>query len=198
MFFFYPTKQITTGEGGIVITNKKNIYLKIKKLKAFGIDKDLNERKKVGFYDVKKLGFNYRMTDFQAAMGYFQLKRYKKNLLKRKKIANYYSKHLIKEKKIKFPKFSKDNSYFIFQILCNNRDKIAQDLKKLNIGTSIHYATQLPKMSYYKKKYNLNLKNFKNAEAYAKNNISLPNYPKLKYSEIKFICSKIIRLLNNG
>ena len=73
-FSFYPTKQITTGEGGAVITNDKNFYYKIKKLKAFGIDKDIKDRKKQGDYDVKSLGFNYRMTDFQAALGFNQVK----------------------------------------------------------------------------------------------------------------------------
>ena len=57
-FSFYPTKQITTGEGGMVITNDEGFYKKIKKLKAFGIDKDIKDRKKQGDYDVKSLGFN--------------------------------------------------------------------------------------------------------------------------------------------
>ena len=70
VFSFYPTKQITTGEGGMLICNDRNFYLKVKKLKAFGIDSDNKDRKKPGLYDVKSLGFNYRMTDFQAAIGY--------------------------------------------------------------------------------------------------------------------------------
>ena len=73
-FSFYPTKQIATGEGGMVVTNNKFFYKKIKILKAFGIDKDINDRKKQGEYDVKLLGLNYRMTDFQAALGYHQTK----------------------------------------------------------------------------------------------------------------------------
>ena len=97
-FSFYPPKQIATGEGGAVITNDKEIFSKIKKLKAFGIDKDLNERKKAGVYDVKSLGYNYRMTDFQAALGFLQFKRYKKNLLVRKQIAKKYNKLYQKQK----------------------------------------------------------------------------------------------------
>jgi len=80
-FSFYSTKNITTGEGGMLITNNKSFYNKIKKLKAFGIDKDINQRKKQGQYDVKQLGFNYRMTDFQSAIGYEQIKAYKKKCL---------------------------------------------------------------------------------------------------------------------
>ena len=193
-FSFYPTKQIATGEGGAVITNDKEIFSKIKKLKAFGIDKDLNERKKAGVYDVKSLGYNYRMTDFQAALGFLQLKRYKKNLLVRKQIAKKYNKLLSKTKNIKFPKYSKDNSYFIFPILCRNRDSVVNFLKKNKIFTSIHYATPLSKMSYYKKKYNLKLDFNKNSSIYAKSNISLPNYPKLSNLEVEYICSKINQL----
>ena len=84
-FSFYPTKQITTGEGGMVITNDEKFYKKIKKLKAFGIDKDIKDRKKQGDYDVKSLGFNYRMTDFQAALGLNQVVKYEKNLKQRHK-----------------------------------------------------------------------------------------------------------------
>ena len=84
-FSFYPTKHITTGEGGMVISSNLKFINRIKQLKAFGIDTDVKDRKMPGLYDVTKLGFNYRMTDFQAAIGYHQLKRFKKNLLIRKK-----------------------------------------------------------------------------------------------------------------
>ena len=99
-------------------------------LKGFGIDKDINKRKKQGEYDVKHLGYNYRMTDFQAALGYFQLKRYKKNLLKRKNNAKLYIKYLKNCPHIKFEKFSENNSYFIFQIFCENRDKMLKIFKE--------------------------------------------------------------------
>ena len=115
-FSFYPTKQITTGEGGALITNNKKIYKKIKILKAFGIDKDINQRKKPGLYDVKELGFNFRMTDFQAALGYFQLKRYKENLKRRHEIAQRYIRHFQSNKEIIHMPYSKNCSFFIFQI----------------------------------------------------------------------------------
>ena len=139
-FSFYPTKQITTGEGGVVITNDKNFYDKIRKLKAFGIDKDIKDRKKQGDYDVKSLGLNYRMTDFQAALGYNQVKKYKKNLATRHKIAKRYIKNFSKVNNIKFMPYSKDCSYFVFQIFCKNRDKILRELKRKKIGVSVHYS----------------------------------------------------------
>ena len=194
-FSFYPTKQITTGEGGMVVTNDKKFFLKVKKLKAFGIDKDIKDRKKQGDYDVKSLGFNYRMTDFQSALGLNQIIKYKKNLQLRHKIVKRYLKNLSKEQKIQCMPYSRECSFFIFQIFCENRDKILKELKNKNIGVSVHYSNALPKMTYYKEKYNLDIKNYKNAVNYGCKNISLPVYPKLKLNEVDRICKTIISLI---
>jgi len=191
-FSFYPTKQITTGEGGMVITNNKIFYKKIKKLKAFGIDKDINDRKKQGDYDVKDLGFNFRMTDFQAALGYKQIISYKKNLKKRIIIAKRYISNFSSSKKVKFTNFSKNNSYFIFQIFIKNRDLLLAKLKQKNIGVSVHYLNPLPKMTYYKKKYKLKASNYPKACDYANTNISLPVYPLLTLREVDLISKTII------
>ena len=196
-FSFYPTKQVTTGEGGMVVTNDKILFDKVKKLKAFGIDTDVSERKIVGNYDVKSLGFNYRMTDFQAALGYGQIISYKKNLVKRVAIAKRYIKNLSKSKQISHTPFSKNNSYFIFQIFCKNRNKILEELKKKKIGVSVHYMHPLPTMSYYKKKYRVASKHYVNASQYANTNISLPVYPSLSMRDVDYISKTIISLTNN-
>jgi len=190
-FSFYPTKQITTGEGGAVVTNSKEIYKKIKKLKAFGIDKDIKDRKIPGDYDVKTLGFNYRMTDFQAALGYQQIKNYRKNLKKRKSIAQKYIDKLKKIKSIVYPDFSLNSSYFVFQILSEKRSKIIKLFKRRKIGFSIHYPNILPDMTYYKNKYKLKSKHYQNAKTYGKNCLSLPAYPLLKDKEINLITKTI-------
>jgi len=178
-FSFYPTKQITTGEGGMVITNDFNFYKKIKKLKAFGIDKDIKDRKKQGDYDVKFLGYNYRMTDFQAALGINQILNYKKNLKIRHILVKRYLSNLSKIKNIECMPYSKDCSYFIFQVFCKNRDKILKELKNLN----------------YKNKYKLNIMKYKNSFEYGSENISLPVYPKLTIREVDKICKAITKLV---
>ena len=116
-FSFYPTKQITTGEGGALITNNKKLYLKIKKLKAFGINKDINQRKIPGKYDVVNLGYNFRMTDFQAALGYYQLKRYRYNLLRRKEIAKRYLNNFKLNKRVKICLTIKFVHFLFFKFL---------------------------------------------------------------------------------
>jgi perosamine synthetase len=198
-FSFYPTKQITTGEGGVLITNDYDFYKKIKTLKAFGIDKDIKERKNPGEYNVNYLGFNYRMTDFQAAMGFNQLKKYKQSLARRKEIAKRYIKLLKKNKKIDLPRFSNNDSYFVFQILLNNKnDKfiLMKEFKKLKIGVSVHYGTPLPLMTYYKKKYNIKETNYINSKNYGDRVLSLPVYSKLKNSEIEYISATINKFIN--
>ena len=98
----------------MVISNNLDFIRKIKQLKAFGIDTDIKNRKMPGMYDVRKLGFNYRMTDFQAAIGYYQLKDLKK-FINKKKNAKLYQKHLT-SKFIQFKPYDKNCSYFIYQI----------------------------------------------------------------------------------
>ena len=163
-------------------------------MKAFGINKDINERKKQGEYDVESLGYNYRMTDFQAAMGYNQLKKYNENLKRRKEIAKNYIKLLKKNKKIFLPSFSKNDSYFVFQILLetkNYKSLLMKEFKRLGIGFSVHYGTPLPSMSYYKKKYKINKNKYINSVNYGLKNISLPIHPNLKLMQIKQICQII-------
>tara|TARA_A100000164_G_C21915343_1_gene777942 strand:+ start:621 stop:1706 length:1086 start_codon:yes stop_codon:yes gene_type:complete len=187
VFSFYPTKQITTGEGGMLITNNKRFAKKIKSLKAFGIDKDITQRKIPGYYDVKDLGINYRMTDFQAALGFAQLKRYKKELGLRKKNAKYLHSLFANQKKITLPKFYENHSYFIFPIHTNKRNEIIKKLKEKKIGFSIHYAKAVHQMTYYKNKKN----NLTGSEKYAKTNLSLPIYGKLTKKELHYIYSAI-------
>ena len=91
--------------------------------------------------------------------------------------------------------YSANSSFFVFQIFCSNRDKILKKLKEKKIGVSVHYTNPLPKMSYYKKKYKLDIKDLKNSYKYGKLNISLPVYPKLKKHEIDKICREIIKLV---
>ncbi len=194
-FSFYPTKQITTGEGGMIVTNDKKIFDRIKKLKAFGIDKDIKDRKRQGDYDVKLLGYNYRMTDFQAALGISQIMNFKKNLKKRHILAKRYLSNFSQIKDIKCMPYSSDCSYFVFQVFCKKRNKILKELKKLHIGVSVHYANPLHKMSYYRNKYKLYNMKYKNSINYGLENISLPVYPKLKISEVDKICKIITKLL---
>ena len=192
VFSFYPTKQITTGEGGMVITNSKKIFSSIKQNKAFGIDTDIKDRKIPGLYNVNSLALNFRITDFQACLGYYQLKRYRKELNLRKKIAKSYCKILNEVKKVKFHNYMKNASYFIFPIFLNkiHKLKLIKLFKKKKVGFSIHYARPVNLMNYYKNR----TKDCKNALKFSDETISLPAHSDMSLSKIKFI-KKLIQKL---
>ena len=99
---------------------------------------------------------------------------------------------------ISFTDYSDDHSYFLFQIILDNsldRDKILMGLKENGIGVSIHYATPVPLMSYYKKKYGYITEDFPNAVNYGDQSISLPVHAKLSDEDIEHVCSTLIKIL---
>ncbi len=198
-FSFYPTKQITTGEGGIVISNDKEVINNIKKLKAFGIDTPPELRVKPGVYDVQGLGYNYRMTDFQAALGAGQMERYSQNVEARRKNARLYCEIMKDSKKLFFTEYSVKHSYFLFQIILDKsieRDRVLTNLKDQGIGVSIHYATPVPLMTYYKNKYQYKPSQFPKAVNYGDQSISLPVHPKLSQEDIEYICNNLINIVD--
>ena len=187
IFSFYPTKQITTGEGGVIISNNKKLMDKIKVIKSIGVNTPPEKRKIQGVYDVTDIGLNYRLTDFQAALAIGQMERYKTNLTKRRNNAKYYINKLKKNRGVEVQDFNIEHSYFILQIFFENekiRNRILLKFKEHKIGSSIHYATSVPMMSYYKNKYNLRVNNFTNSKKYGSNSISLPTH--------QFITKKMI------
>ena len=198
-FSFYPTKQITTGEGGVVISNNEEVINFINKYKAFGIDTPPELRSKPGLYDVKGLGYNFRMTDFQAALGAGQMERYKNNLKKRQSNARLYHDLLLNNDHIDFPKFTNMNSYFLFQIMIkdsSSRDDIILKLKENGVGVSIHYATPVPLMTYYRKKYGYAAKDFPNSVEFGNKVVSLPVHSKLSNEDIQYV-SELINSITN-
>ena len=197
-FSFYPTKQITTGEGGVVVSNDDQVIDKVKKLKAFGIDTPPALRTKPGVYDVQSLGYNFRMTDFQAALGVGQMERYSENVTRRRENAERYCELLKNREEISFTNYSDDHSYFLFQIVLDksiDRDRVLLGLKEHGIGVSIHYATPVPLMSYYKDKYGYQADDFPNAVHYGSQSISLPVHPKLDSSDIEYVCKTLFRIV---
>ena len=151
-------------------------------------------RKKPGIYDIKYLGFNYRMTEFQAVLGLTQLKRYPDNLKKRRSNALYLTKLIKTLDNIYSIDYDKSNSYFIFQILFKNkslRNKAINKLQKCNIGFSIHYATPVPLFSFYKNKYKYKNNMYPNALAYSKNSLSLPINNNITKKELNIIYQKL-------
>ena len=202
VFSFYPIKHITTGEGGIIISNNKKLIEKINKLKAFGVNKSYLKRRVPGEYDADLLGLNYRMNEISAAMGIEQIKRFSKFLSIRKKNFNYIISNIKKKKSFNVVKFNNKPFYGSYYCLCLvindkklNRLDIINKLNKEGVGTSIYYPKPIPEMTYYKKKYHYKKSEFKNAEKFSYRSVALPLGTHLKQKDLNLIVNSINKVL---
>ncbi|MSO74205.1 MAG: DegT/DnrJ/EryC1/StrS aminotransferase family protein [Alphaproteobacteria bacterium] len=187
-FSFYPTKHMTTSEGGMVTTGDAEIARRIAAMKAFGYDKMVGERTRPGIYDVNALGFNYRMSELHAAIGLAQLE--KLDQFQAARAANFKALREdladCAEITVFAPEQGKGRSshYCLNAILPRDgsilRDEIVEQLKAEGIGTSVHYPSAVPLFSYYREKYGYRVGQFPVAEWLAGGTISLPVGPHLE------------------
>ena len=197
VFSFHPVKIITTGEGGMALTNSKELAEKMRILRNNGISKDnfvFNQNKnKPWYYEHQTPGYNYRMNDIAAALGISQFKRLKIFLKKRNLIANKY-KNYFKDLPVKTQNFSNHfySSYHLFPLQFNlkktkmNYFSIFKKLRSKNFFVNLHYMP-LHLSPYFKKK-GFKKGDFKNAEHYAETSISIPIFYELKnYQIIKLV-----------
>lgn len=201
IFSFHPVKHIAAGEGGMITTNSKSLYERLCQLRSHGMVREQNEFHNSieeagghfeypGWYmEMQSLGFNYRLTDIQCALGLSQLSRIGESLQKRHNIAKAYHERLREFKFIKYiPEYSEGNAYHLFVILVHDRLKLYNFLKSKGIYCQIHYYP-VNLMPYYKKIGNTN--NTPIAENYYKNCISLPMYPTLTDEDFVFIIDSL-------
>ncbi len=203
VFSFHPVKMITTGEGGMAMTNNFHLYKKMRDFRSHGIDQIKRENKKNKvrpwmFYQTS-LGYNYRMTDIQASLGTSQLKKLKKFVQKRNKISKIYNEELT-NLPLHLPSVNnhKTSSFHLYVIQVKpNKKKITRDIlyKKLlakGIITNVHYIPIYIHPFY--KKLGLKKKNFPNNNKYFDRGLSLPIYPSLKINQLYKIIKEIKKI----
>ncbi len=199
LFSFYPIKHITTLEGGMLITNSEELAEKVRKQKAFGIDRTKGDPKIQGTYDVTLLGFNYRMNEVEAAIGVEQMKKIENVLTKRERNWNLIFEKLKTIDELSFFKPSDSrfkSSYYCFSFLLNEkiacyRHQIACYLNERGIGTSVYYPKPVPLMSYYMNKYRYSEESFKNAKNISERSLALPVGQHLDEEDVEFITNTI-------
>ena len=197
VFSFHPVKHIACGEGGMVTTNSKELYEKLILLRTHGITKEtMGENHGGWYYEMIELGFNYRLTDFQSALGITQLAKNKKGVERRNEISSAYKKAF--EGEIKFQSLPKNsyNAHHLFIIEVENRKELYDYLKLNNIFSQIHYIP-VHLLPYYK---NIGYEgaNLIHSENYYANCISLPMYPSLTSDEQNFVIGKVLKFISNG
>jgi UDP-4-amino-4,6-dideoxy-N-acetyl-beta-L-altrosamine transaminase len=208
IFSFHPVKHIASGEGGMVTTNDEALYQKLLTLRTHGITRnpdafinDVNwangntgtaTNTFPGWYmEMQELGYNYRLTDFQAALGSSQLKRADDGLAKRRSIAERYAAAFTNQDWLYGQSgFSEEHAYHLYVIEVKDRLGLYNHLRTKNIFPQIHYIpTHL--MPYYQQQ-GYKLGDFPNAETYYSRCISLPMYPTLTEEEQDFVIKTII------
>ncbi len=207
IFSFHPVKHIACGEGGMITTNNEELYKNLLNLRTHGIVRDSQNYSNSielaggkdeypGWYmEMQTLGYNYRLTDFQAALGLSQLKRAELGIERRREIATVYNDAFSKTSKIKGQSgIVEGHAYHLYIIEVEDRLGLYNYLKANNIFAQIHYIpTHL--MPYYKQ-FGWKEGNFINAEKYYKQCISLPIYPTLTVEDLNYVINKIKEFLN--
>ena len=199
-FSFYPTKNMTTAEGGMVITNSQKIADKVRQLRNHGMTRSLTQRYSSGYpwvFDVIEPGYNYRLDEMRSALGVSQLKRIEKINTMRKNAASYYNSILDSVDGIVTPKIVNDNShsYHLYVIRITkkygmNRNKLFRILTKNGIRTTVYWMP-LHKFTAYKK-FIKNPKDFPNASKAYDEIISLPLFPTISRKQQRFITNCIL------
>lgn len=208
-FSFYPVKHMTSIEGGMITTDDDELAAQLRKRRAFGYNRALGERTRPGIYDVDELGFNYRMSEVEAAVGLAQLPKLDGWAQKRK--ANY---ERLRARLLEIDGITvfasergeaKGSHYCLNAVLPRNgslkRDEIVDHLSENGIGSSVHYPSAVPLFTYYKERYGYKSGQFPVAEWLAEQTISLPVGPHIEDSDVNRIADtfkEAVRKARNG
>ncbi len=203
VYSFYANKTITTGEGGMIATNREDIAKRMRIMGFHGIDRECwdryTEKKASWKYEILEPGFKYNMPDIAAAIGRVQLKRAESLLNMRKEIAEMYLKSFSEIDFLKMPAVSEDHAWHLFIIrvceekLTIRRDEFINRINEKGIGTSVHFIP-LHIMPFYKNKYGFKQEDFPVSYNNYLNSISIPIYPGLTKEQVNYIIESIIEI----
>lgn len=188
IFSFHPVKHIACGEGGMVTTNDPALYERLRNLRTHGIQQVPEKRihnHGIWYYEMQELGYNYRLTDMQAALGLSQLRRAEDGLRRRVDIARRYADALPFA-----PSPVVGHAYHLFVIEHDHRDALMMYLREHDIFTQVHYIPA-HLMPYYAEQGN-RPGDFPNAEDYYSRCLSLPMYPSLTDEQQQFVIDTIL------
>lgn len=191
VFAFYPNKQITTGEGGMIVTNDKKVYQLCRSLRNQGRSDNLK------WLDHKILGYNYRLNELSAALGQCQLDKIDFILSQRRRLAAWYTKYLTQHSEfIAVPEVmaSNSHSWFVYVVRLKHpkvkRDAVITDLEKVGISAKA-YLPSIHLFSFYRKSFKYKQGDFPVAEMISDSSLALPFYIGLKENDIKRITATL-------
>jgi UDP-4-amino-4,6-dideoxy-N-acetyl-beta-L-altrosamine transaminase len=200
IFSFHPVKHITTGEGGAVLTNDRGLWKRLCSLRTHGVVRDPEHWRMADegpwYYEMQYLGFNYRLTEIQAALGTEQLKKLNRFVARRRAIARQYRKAFSGLEGVLTPveQPNSRHAYHLFVIrLCgileDRRKEFFEKLQSLGIAVQVHYMP-IPAHPYYAA-MGYRADDYPNAQAYYRSALSLPMFPRLTDKKVKFVIKTI-------
>jgi len=212
VYSFHPVKHITTGEGGMISTHSDALAANMRLHRSHGIMRDpagfqnpaeafaADGSANPWYYEMQKLGFNYRITDIQAALGASQLRRLAENIVKRQAIVAAYQSRLAGLPWLKFPQVADgvSHAYHLavvqidFAVAGRTRAEVMNRLKADEIGTQVHYIP-IPMMPYYAGA--VDSADIPDSLAYYRQALSLPCFPQMGEAEIERVCSSLKKAL---
>ncbi|MGM7681444.1 UDP-4-amino-4,6-dideoxy-N-acetyl-beta-L-altrosamine transaminase [Cytobacillus sp. Hm23] len=204
MFSFHPVKHITTGEGGVITTNNSDYYDKLIQFRNHGITRNcekMGENEGAWYYEMQFLGFNYRMTDIQAALGISQLKKIDSFISRRKAIVGKYNNafHKLNQLILPYEKNDRLSSYHLYVIkldlhkLYGARKEIYEALINENIGVNVHYIPVYLQPYYEKLGYPRGLCPV--AEKFYGDAITLPLFPKMTDEDVESVIKAVQKVI---
>ncbi len=195
IFSFHPVKHIASGEGGMITTNDPQLYERLKTLRTHGITKDpdrMIQNHGGWYYELQELGYNYRLTDIQCALGLSQLRKADSGLKRRRAIARRYDQAFSGSSvQIITPESSRRHAYHLYVIQVDNRKELYDVLRENNIFSQVHYIP-VHTLPYYQQ-FESTAKQLPNAEAYYDKCLSLPMYPALTDEEQEFVIETVLK-----
>ena len=208
IYSFYPTKNVTSAEGGAVASKNKKLIEKVRLLSRHGLTSNAYQRQKSGSwgYDVPAFGYKANMSDIHAALGIGELKSFEKSQQKRAELAGRYLQNLSQLSDfIQLPPAAPDicHSWHLFIIQLNlkrlkiDRNKVIAEMSKLGVQCGVHYQP-IFELSYYRQALNLKASDYPNAARAGKAVVSLPLHTLLKISDIDYVCECLSGILGRN
>ena len=204
---YHPVKHITTGEGGAVLSNDATVDEKVRCLRTHGMTKGSNQlinNDSPWYYEMHEIGYNYRITDFQCALGSSQLKKLDKFVQKRREIAKKYNDSFFNNERLIVPETANNinHAYHLyplqidFEKLPYTKPQFFKEMKQAKINLQVHYIP-VHTQPFYRKNYGFDVGDFPVAEKFYHNSISIPMYPSLTDAEVEKVVKDITNFVDS-
>ena len=207
-FSFFSNKNLVTGEGGMVFTRSRALAEKVRQMRSHGMETLSWDkyRGRLSSYDIRRLGYNFRTTELQSALGLVQLKKLDRGNEKRRRLVEVYRKELqgVEGITIPFSRWEGPSSYHLFPILVgegrqeevsfHGRDRLMEELRRFRIQTSIHYPP-VHLFSLYRKKFGLKIGMFPKTEEIGRREVTLPLHSRMSPADVKWIAEKVKQIV---